>query len=102
MGSDDLFHKRKARSNAALQRQQKQRAQNIRYLIVCEGAVDAAPAAWTDALAPGGRLGVVERTGPVGHAVIYRRNDDGLGRRVAFDSTPPVLAGFEARSRFAL
>ncbi len=71
-------------------------------LIVCEGAVDAAPAAWTDALAPGGRLGVVERTGPVGHAVIYRRNDDGLGRRVAFDSTPPVLAGFEARSRFAL
>ncbi|MBS0468515.1 MAG: RloB domain-containing protein [Proteobacteria bacterium] len=38
MGSDDLFHKRKARSNAALQRQQKQRAQNIRYLIVCEGA----------------------------------------------------------------
>lgn len=71
-------------------------------LIVCEGAVDAAPAAWTDALAPGGRLGVVERTGPVGHAAIYRRNEDGLGRRVAFDSTPPVLAGFEARSRFAL
>ena len=71
-------------------------------LIVCEGAVDAAPRAWTDALAPAGRLGVVERTGPVGHAVIYRRNEDGLGRRAVFDSTPPVLSGFETRQSFAL
>ena len=46
--------------------------------------------------------GVVERTGPVGHAVIYRRGDEGIGRRTVFDSTPPVLAGFEPRSSFAL
>jgi hypothetical protein len=37
MGSEDLFHKRKARSSAALQRQKSDRAQNKRYLIVCEG-----------------------------------------------------------------
>lgn len=37
MGSDDLFHKRKARRSAALQRQKHQRAPNKRYLIVCEG-----------------------------------------------------------------
>lgn len=71
-------------------------------LIVCEGAVDAAPAAWIAALSVAGRLGVVERTGPVGHAVIYRRGDEGFGRRSVFDSTPPVLAGFETRTSFAL
>lgn len=71
-------------------------------LIVCEGAVDVAPASWTAALGLTGRLGVVERTGPVGHAVIYRRGEDGISRRTVFDSTPPVLAGFEARASFAL
>lgn len=37
MGSDDLFHKRKARAGAALQRKQRERARNKRVLIVCEG-----------------------------------------------------------------
>lgn len=37
MGSEDLFHKRKARATAALQRQKRDRARNERYLIVCEG-----------------------------------------------------------------
>lgn len=37
MGSDDLFHKRKARDAAALKRNSVLRAQNRRYLIVCEG-----------------------------------------------------------------
>jgi len=70
-------------------------------LIVCEGAVDRAPQAWLDALAPNGRLGVVERAGPVGRAVIYVRGDDGAGRRTDFDSSPPIMAGFEALAGFA-
>jgi len=37
MGSEDLFHKRKARAGAELQRQKRERARNHRYLIVCEG-----------------------------------------------------------------
>ena len=37
MGSEDLFHKRKARSGAALQRQQRERARMQRFLLVCEG-----------------------------------------------------------------
>ncbi len=37
MGSEDLFHKRKARKTAELQRQKHERARNKRYLIVCEG-----------------------------------------------------------------
>lgn len=37
MGSEDLFHKRKGRASAELQRQKHERAKNKRYLIVCEG-----------------------------------------------------------------
>lgn len=37
MGSDDLFHKRKARASVELQRKTRERARNKRYLIVCEG-----------------------------------------------------------------
>ena len=71
-------------------------------LIVCEGAVDRAPAAWLAALAVGGRLAVVERDGPVGKAALYLRAEDGVGRLDLFDATPPVLSGFEAHHGFAL
>ena len=71
-------------------------------VVVCEGAVGRAPQAWLEALAPsGGRLGVVERDGPVGKACLYVRAQDGVGRRELFDSTPPVLAGMEAQHGFA-
>ena len=39
-------------------------------IIVCEGSVGRAPDAWLKALAIGGRLGVVERDGPVGKACL--------------------------------
>ena|SRR6185312_7138905 len=70
-------------------------------LIVCEGAVGRVPAAWLSALALRGRLGVVERDGPVGKACVYLRADDGVGRREVFDATPPVMAGFAAEHGFA-
>jgi protein-L-isoaspartate(D-aspartate) O-methyltransferase len=70
-------------------------------LIVCEGAVAKAPAAWLAALAESGRLGVVERDGPVGRAMLYLRSATAVGSRPLFDSTPPVLAGFEAERGFA-
>ena len=70
-------------------------------LILCEGAVSSTPPAWLAALAPGGRLGVIERDGPVGKACIYVRAADGVGRRQVFDATPPVLAGFEPHHGFA-
>jgi len=71
-------------------------------VIVCEGAVSRAPQAWLDALSASGRLGVVERQGPVGRATLYVRAGAGVGGRPLFDSTPPVLAGFEAKAQFAL
>ena len=70
-------------------------------VIVCEGAVSRTPPAWIAALAPGGRLAVVERDGPVGKACLYVRAEDGIGRRSLFDSTPPVLAGMQAQPGFA-
>jgi protein-L-isoaspartate(D-aspartate) O-methyltransferase len=69
-------------------------------LIVCEGAVSQAPAIWLEALAPGGRLGVVERQGELGRAMIYLKTGSTVGSRPLFDSTPPFLAGFEPRPAF--
>ena len=70
-------------------------------LIVTEGAVGRAPKAWLAAMAMHGRLGVVERDGPVGKAAVYVRAADGVGRREMFDSTPPVMPGLEVRHGFA-
>jgi protein-L-isoaspartate(D-aspartate) O-methyltransferase len=69
-------------------------------VIVCEGAVAKAPASWVSALATGGRLGVVERDGPIGRAMLYIRTAEAVGTRPVFDSTPPVLAGFEPARGF--
>jgi len=76
---------------------------DVRYdVIICEGAVSRAPQAWISALRTGGgRLGVVERDGPVGKAVLYVSAEEGAGRRDLFDATPPVLPGFAAHHGFA-
>jgi protein-L-isoaspartate(D-aspartate) O-methyltransferase len=70
-------------------------------LIVCEGAVAEVPPGWIAALARGGRLGAVERTGPVGRARVYLRCEDGPAVREAFDAAPPHLGGFEPKPTFA-
>ena len=69
-------------------------------VIVCEGAVAKAPASWSEALAPGGRLGVVERSGPQGCAVVYVKAEGVVGSRSLFDTSPPYLAGFEPATGF--
>ena len=71
-------------------------------VIICEGGLGVAPESWKSALAPGGRLAVVERDGPVGRAVLYLRVGDRTATRTLFDCTPPVMAGFAAAHRFAL
>ena len=70
-------------------------------LVICEGAVAKLPASWLAALdKPGARLGAVERSGPVGRAVLYLRTENGVGRRDLFDCGPPIMAGFEPQSAF--
>ena len=70
-------------------------------VIVCEAGVPQAPQAWRDAVAVGGRLGVVERQGPVGQARLYLRGEDGLlARREVFDSSPHMLPGSQPAAQF--
>lgn len=71
-------------------------------VIICEAAVPSAPISWIEAVGLGGRLGVVERNGPVGKACLYFRGEDGIAaRREVFDSSPNMLAGFEPAASFS-
>lgn len=70
-------------------------------IVLSEGAVCAVPGSWKEALAKGGRLGVIERDGPAGKAFVYVRADDGVAGRATFDSAPPYLAGFQPVHGFA-
>lgn len=71
-------------------------------LIVSEAAVPGRPEAWLQALKVGGRLAVVERTGPAGKAVLYVRGEQGVSRRELFDAAPPLLAELAPEPTFAL
>lgn len=70
-------------------------------IVICEGAVARVPGSWLEALAIGGRLAVIERTGPAGRAVLHVRTAEGVGRRTGFDSAPPYLPGLEPQAGFA-
>lgn len=71
-------------------------------LIVSEAASPGRPEAWLKALKVGGRMAVVERTGPVGKAVLYVRGEQGVSRRELFNAAPPVLAELAPEPTFAL
>lgn len=71
-------------------------------LIISEAAVPGRPEAWLAALKIGGRMAVVERSGPVGKAVLYVRGEQGVSRRELFNSTPPVLSDLAPEAAFAL
>ena len=70
-------------------------------VAVCEGAVASTPQAWIDALAVGGRLALVERSGAAGKARLYLMEADGVASREVFDASPPYLPGFEPKPAFA-
>ena len=71
-------------------------------LIVSEAAVAIRPDAWLAALRVGGRLAIVERSGPNGRAVLYVKGQGGVSRRELFDAAPPVLAEMTPAPAFAL
>ena len=70
-------------------------------VILCEQAVSQAPQGWLNAMATGGRLGAVERNGPVGKARLWLNAEAGQASREVFDATPPMLPGFEKKAQFA-
>jgi protein-L-isoaspartate(D-aspartate) O-methyltransferase len=71
-------------------------------VILTEGAVHHAPLAWLEGLNASGRLGVVERSGPMGKAKIFVPAEEGFGARDGFDSAPRYIDGFEPKASFAL
>ena len=71
-------------------------------VIICEGAVPGRLESWLKALKIGGRMAVVERTGPVGKAVLYVRGEQGVSRRELFNAAPPGLAELSPEPTFAL
>jgi len=71
-------------------------------MIVSEGAVAVRPKVWLDRLRVGGRLAVVERSGPNGRAVLYVKGREGVSRRELFDAAPPVLAEMTPAPAFVL
>lgn len=71
-------------------------------VIVSEAAVAVKPEPWLSALRVGGRLAVVERSGPNGRAVLYVKGQGGVSRRELFDAAPPVLADMTPAPAFTL
>ncbi len=71
-------------------------------LIISEGAVEGRPDAWIAALKVGGRLGVVERDGAAGRAVLYVKGQTGVSRRELFEAAPAVLDGMARVAAFQL
>jgi protein-L-isoaspartate(D-aspartate) O-methyltransferase len=70
-------------------------------VIMLNGSTEFVPDAWLNQLAPGGRLGVIVRNGPVGSARIYTRSGEATAYRTAFDAAPPVAPGLERPPAFA-
>ncbi|HEX8471335.1 MAG TPA: protein-L-isoaspartate O-methyltransferase [Brevundimonas sp.] len=71
-------------------------------VIISEMATPVRPEAWLQTLKVGGRLAVVERSGPAGKAVLYVRGREGFSRRELFDSSPQVMAEMSPPMIFAL
>ncbi len=69
-------------------------------IIFVNGAVPNVPQSWLDQLAVGGRLAVVLLNGPIGHAVIYTRGKEAIGKTVICDVNLPLMVGFKREASF--
>lgn len=70
-------------------------------VILVEGAAEVVPPALIQQLADGGRLVVVEGSGPGAKATVYRRCGEDIGTRAVFDAAAGLLPGFEKPLEFA-
>lgn len=71
-------------------------------VIMVQGAVQEVPAAMTDQLKEGGRIGCIIMEGVLGIARIGYKTDGRLTWRDAFNATAPVLPGFQRQPAFQL
>lgn len=71
-------------------------------VIVIEGGVETVPAALTDQLRDGGRIGAIFQTGQLGEVRIGLASGGGVAWRFAFNAGAPVLPGFGKSHEFTL
>lgn len=71
-------------------------------VIFVGGGVAARPDALLSQLKDGGRLVAILQDGGAGRAVVWTRAGDAFNARRLFDTTAPVLPGFEREAEFAL
>ncbi|HEY3776460.1 MAG TPA: protein-L-isoaspartate O-methyltransferase [Rhizomicrobium sp.] len=75
-------------------------AENPYDVILVEGAMEQEPERLLAQLAEGGRLVGILHYEPQGHAMLYLKEYGKVGRRMAFDASAQVLAGFRAPAGF--
>jgi len=63
-------------------------------VVVIEGAVESVPDSLLGQLAEGGRLAAIVNENGQGRARLYVREKGGVGSRMDFDASVPLLAGF--------
>lgn len=68
--------------------------------IVVNGGIELAPQKLLAQLAEGGRLAAILRQGARGQGIIYEKENDFIGHRLAFDAIAPVLPGFRQAPGF--
>lgn len=71
-------------------------------VIFVGGSVGCVPDTWRDQLANNGRLIVAVNDGPVSRIKVFKKSNDKIGERTAFDANIPALPGFEHKQTFAL
>lgn len=68
--------------------------------ILVNGTVEVRPTGLLDQLAEGGRLVCLKSDGRASHAMLYVRGGEGIGSRLLFDASAPVLAEFRPAPAF--
>lgn len=71
-------------------------------VILIEGGVSSLPQAISDQLKEGGRIGMIQMQGQVGHMQVGIKKSGRIAWRNVFDATAPVLPGFIAKKEFSL
>lgn len=71
-------------------------------VMLLNGSAEFVPDAWLAQLADGGRLAVIVRQGPAGHARIYTRSGESVAYATVFDAAPPIAPGLARAPVFAL
>ena len=71
-------------------------------VIVLQGGVEVVPAAITDSLREGGRIGAIFMEGALGTVMVGRKANGSINWRAVFNASAPVLDGFRKASGFQL